>query len=159
MASGWYQQGLEDALDNTLNLDTDTLKVMLVTSSYTYDADHTVVDNGGNDATDPSFNELTVSGYTGGFGGAGRKTTALAMNVDNTNNAVDIELNGGANQTWTSLASGETIGGAILIKEITADTSSRLICFFDVTDTATNGGDVTLTWSALASGGNMTVTV
>ena len=71
MASGWYIQALVDIGNGLIDLDNDTLAVMLVDENYTYDPDHDVVDNGGNDATDPSFNELQgVTNYTDGFGGA-----------------------------------------------------------------------------------------
>lgn len=151
MASGFYQQALCDIASGSIDLDSNTLKIMLVTTSYTYDPDHTVVDNGANNGTDPSFCELSVSGYTGGFAGAGRKTATLTVaSVNNTDNRCDINI---GDLTWTALAGGATIGGAILIKEITNDTSSRVIAYFDLTDTATNGGDITLDFPA--SGGSL----
>jgi hypothetical protein len=49
--------------------------------------------------------------------------------------------------TWVALggAVNDVIAGAILVKEGGAnDTTSRLIAFFDVADTPTNGGDIKL---------------
>jgi hypothetical protein len=40
MASGWYNSGLADVLAGTIVPVTDTLKAILVTSSYTPDKDH-----------------------------------------------------------------------------------------------------------------------
>ena len=154
MASGFYNQGLLDVTNGAIDLDTDTLKLMLVDTSYTFDPDHDVVDNGGNDATDPSFNEIVATNYTVGFSGAGRKTVTITSGVNDTNNRADFAI---ADVTWTALGGGtnDTIGGAILIEERTNDTDSRLIAFFDLTDTPTNGSDVTLDFNSLASGGNI----
>lgn len=148
-----YNQGLADCVSGSINLDTDTLKIMLVDTGYTFDPDHDVVDNGANNATDPSFNEIIATNYTVGFGGGGRKTAAIAAGaVNDASNRVDFDV---TDLTWTALggASNDTIAGAILIKEITNDTLSRLIAYFDLTDTATNGGDITLDFPA--SGGSI----
>lgn len=154
MASGFYNQGLVDVTNGTIDLDTDTVKLMLVDTGYTFDPDHDVIDNGANNATDPSFNEIVATNYTGGFGGGGRKTLTITSGVNDTNNRADFAV---ADVTWTSLGGGtnDTIGGAILVKEGTNDTDSRLIVFFDLTDTPTNGSDVTLDFNSLASGGNI----
>ena len=160
MASGWYNKGLRECVDGTIDLDTDSdLRLMLVDDNYTYDADHEVVDNGGDDATDPSFNEITATNYTGGHQGAGRKQPTITLQENDTDNRVDIAL---SDQTWTSLggATNDTIGGAILMKDGSADdTTARVIAFFDVSDTATNGSDVTLDFLALGSGGNLRLTL
>lgn len=158
MASGWYNKGLFEVSSATIDLISDTTKLMLVDTSYTYDPDHEVVDNGANNATDPSFNELVATSYTGGFAGAGRKTLTITGGENDTNNRADFAI---ADVTWTALGGGvnDTIGGAILIKEGTNDTDSRLIAFFDLTDTPTNGSDVTLDFNALGSGGNLRIAV
>lgn len=145
MASFFYTTGYREILDRTIDLAADTLKLMLVTSSYTPNRDDLVVDAGG--ANDPVDHELNVSGYTRGYGGAGRKTLGTkAFSTDLTNDRVEFTC---ANFTWTALGSGQTIAAAILIKEGGAnDTTSRLIAYFDVTDTPTNGGDITLTVNA-----------
>jgi len=153
MASFWYNLGLKECLDGTIDIDTTTLKVMLVKSGYVPNQDDLVVDAGGaNDAVD---HELTVGGYTPGWGGAGRKTPTITMQANNTDNRVDIAI---ADLTWTALSAGETIAGMILIKEGGAnDTTSRLIAYFDVTDTPTNGGDVTFDFNTLGAGGNLRI--
>ncbi len=157
MASAFYNQAAEDVIDGTIDMDTDTLKIMLLGTSaatYAYDADHTVVDNAANDTTDPSFCELVATNYTGGFAGAGRKTATLAASTDNTNNRAILTI---TDLTWTALggASNDTVTASILIKEITNDTLSRLICYLDFTNTATNGSDFTLDFPAAGSGGSI----
>lgn len=153
MASFWYNTGLKEVVDNTIDIDNDTLKVMLVTSSYVADQDDDVVDAGG--ANDPVDHEINVTGYTPGWGGAGRKTATVTLQANDTDNRVDIAL---ADLTWTALGAGATIDGAILIKEGGAnDTTSRLIAYWDLTSTPTNGGDITLDFLALGSGGNLRI--
>lgn len=144
MASFVYNTAAQEIANSTIDLDTNTLKVMLVTSSYVANRDDLVVDAGGaNDAVD---HEISVTGYTAGWGGAGRKTAVVTTGVDNTNDRAEVYI---ADLTWTSLGAGATIAAAILIKEGGAnDTTSRLIAYFDLTDTATNGGDITLDFDA-----------
>jgi hypothetical protein len=159
MASFMYNQAVEDVLDTTLDL-TSTLKIMLVgTANATYapDRDHTVIDNGANDTTDPSFCELVATNYTGGFAGAGRKTATLAMSTDNANDRAVIAI---TDLTWTALggASNDTVTAGILVKEITNDTLSRLVAYLDFTNTATNGSDFTLDFPAAGSGGSIRFT-
>jgi hypothetical protein len=139
MASKWYGKGLLKVMNGSIDLLNDTIKVILVTSSYTYDADHDF-------ANDVSGNELSVSGYTGGFGGAGRKTLAnKSMADDTTNNRIEFDAD---DLTWTALGAGQTLGGAVLVKEITNDAASEIIAFLDPSDLVLNGSDVTFVWNA-----------
>ncbi len=139
MASAWFNRGKQQILSGGTNLLTDTIKVMLVTSSYTFDADHNFV-------SEVSANEPAVSGYTGGFAGAGRKTLAnKSVTEDDTS---DLAFFDADDLTWSALATGATIGGAILIKEVTNDAASHLLIFMDLADTPTNGGDITIAWNA-----------
>lgn len=158
MASSWYLQGLADCLDDTIDITGDTLKIMLVSDSYTFNKNHTVIDNGANDGTDPSFCELSATNYTGGYGGGGRKTATVTRTVNTTAGRIEYAID---DVTWTSLggASNDTIGGAILVKEITNDAASRLIAFFDVTDTTTPAQDTQLDFRTLANGGNLRISV
>ena len=141
MASGWYNSGLRDVADRTIDLVNDTIKVMLVNASYTPNKDHDFVD-------DVNANELSGTGYTGGFGGSGRKTLgSKAFSTDTANDRVEFT---GAAITWTGINAG-TAAYAIIIKEITNDGASRLIAFLDLDpDVVTNGGDFTLTPDAVA---------
>lgn len=157
MASHFYNLAAQEVISGSIDMDTDTLKIMLVgTSAATYapDKDHTVVDNGANNTTDPSFCELVATNYTGGFAGAGRKTATIADSVDNTNDRAILTI---TDLTWTALggASNDTVTAGILIKEITNDTLSRLVCYIDFTNTATNGSDFTLDFPASGSGGSI----
>lgn len=134
---------VDHSISGTINLLTDTLKVMLVDSTYTGNADDDFVDDG--TANDPASHEISVTGYTPGFSGSGRKTLAGAtMTTDDTNDVVVFDAN---DVTWTALGAGATIGAVILYKNGTSDTDSQLIAKFDPTNAATNGSDVTAQWS------------
>src|SRR5688572_25162730 len=99
--TGWYTDGLRKVTIGTIDMDTSTLKVMLLKTSYTFDRDHTAVS---------SLTEITgVSGYTGGFAGAGRKTATVTTQSNNTDNRAEYAI---ADLTWTALAAGDTIGSA-----------------------------------------------
>lgn len=151
MASGWYSNGVLNCLNGTIDLDTDVIKVMLVDEVYAYDPDHDFVN-------DISANEISATNYTGGFGGGGRKTATVTMQASTANNRVEIAI---ADLTWTALggALNDTVGAAVVIHEITNDAASIPIAYLDFTDTPTNGGNFTLDFTALGSGGNMRITV
>lgn len=84
-----------------LDLSTATLKVRLVTSSYVFSSAHTAWDNGEDDGTDPSYNEVaTGDGYTTGG------ITLTSPSADN--DSIDF-----ADVTWTTLT--KTFRGAILV--------------------------------------------
>lgn len=142
MANFAYNTGSKELWDGTIDLLTNTIKLMLVASGYTADRDDDVIDAGG--ANDPVDHEYDGTGYTGGWGGAGRK--ALASKTITVNKANDRSEFDAADVTWTSLG---PAGGAgdptqlLTIKEgATDDTTSRLIVHSDFSVT-TNGGDVT----------------
>lgn len=120
----------------------DSIKVMLVTTGYTFNPDDRFVSSA-------AGSEISVTGYTGGFGGSGRKTLASrTLSADDTNDRSAFDA---ADVTWTALGSGATIAAAILFKELTSDALSPMIAYFDLVDTATNGGDITLSWSSSPS--------
>lgn len=134
MASGWYNSGLRDVLDRTIDLVGDTLKVILVTSSYTPDKDH--------DFANDLAGELSGTGYTGGFNGSGRKTLAgKAFSTDTTNDRVEWTFDA---VTWSAINAGSP-KYAIVVKEITNDAATRLIAYLDLGTVSTNGGDLTVT--------------
>lgn len=148
MASGWFTKAFA-AMNGLYDLDTDTLKILLLKSTYTFDPDQT-------DVTTLAASECDATNYTGGFGGSGRKTATITSAQDNANNEYHWAI---ADLTWTALggASNNTLGGAALIKEVTNDAGSIPIAFFSFTPFTTNGGDVTLDFLALGSRGNLRI--
>lgn len=155
MASGSYQYGAMNVHNGAIDLDTTTLKAMLIGTGYTFQPDDQKVDIAAT-STDLLGNELTgVSGYTGGHGGAGRQTVTVTMQVNDTSNRLEIAF---ADITWTTLGTGGTIGGVAIVKPGTADDTTAIpIYYFDVTDTPTNGGNITVDFATLAAGGNVQV--
>lgn len=138
MASAWYNKGKYDVMGGSTNLTASGIKCMLVSTGYTFDPDHHFI-------SDVVANEISVVNYTGGFNGSGRKLlTAKTINEDDVN---DLAYFDAADVTWTSLGVGATIGGTVIVRELTADSNSILIAFMDLTDTATNGGDITVSWN------------
>lgn len=140
-SANYYQSGLGKCLDGTIAFLTDTIKTLLVKSSYTPNVDHDFVSD---------VSEISgVSGYTGGFAGAGRKTIASkTITADDTNNRVVMSA---ASVSYSTLGTGDTIGGQVLTKEITNDAASPIIAFNGLAaDVPTNGS--TVTWNFHATG-------
>jgi len=130
---------LAELLKGNVDMDADTLKTLLVQSTNDMDDED---DNVGDITT---LGELSVTGYTGGHGGAGRKTlSSITIAVDDGNNRATFAA---ADQTWTSLASGQTIKGAIFHRAGTASDADALLIGFWPADLPTNGGDVTLAYT------------
>lgn len=124
---------------NGLNLQTATLKVRLVTSSYTFSAAHTAWDNGANNSTDPSFNEVaTGSGYTtGGITLANVVISAANLKYDNV--------------TWSTLT--KTFRAAIIVAigtygSVTDPVLAYLLPDSTPADIVSNGSDYSVIWNA-----------
>lgn len=86
MASLIYNSAIYDASTGAIDFDTDTFKMMLVTSSYTAAKTHT--------KRNAVTNEVTGTGYT-----AGGNAAAATVTKDDTNSRVDITF---AITSWTS---------------------------------------------------------
>lgn len=138
MASSWYDAGRSEVLNGGIVLLTDTIKVVLLSPSYTFSTGHQFI-------SDVVANELSGTGYAGGFAGAGRKALASKTIVKDT--VGHTAYFDAADLTWTAINAG-TIGWAILVKEITNDASSKLIAVLDPSDFTTVGADVTLQFAA-----------
>lgn len=83
--------------------------------------------------------ELSVGGYSP------QTVTSPTINEDTAGDEAEFDC---ADPTFSSLASGQTIGHAAVAKQVGADTTTPaddpLLAVHDVTDTPTNGGDVTV---------------
>lgn len=131
------------------------IQIMLVTTCFLDVAnllDLNLVDDG--TTNDPASYELTVSGY------ARHDLAGLAGFEDDTNDHAGLDA---TNATFSSLASGETIGAAVsyvysssggsIGTQTTSDTGQELLALYDIADTPTNGGDVTIQWADTTDGG------
>lgn len=89
MAGGWYTSAVSKAFTGTLGDITaaSAVKVMLLTSAYTFNVDH--------DFRSDLTNEVAVTGYT-----AGGSVCPVTVTADDTNNRTDIVF-GTSDITWT----------------------------------------------------------
>lgn len=134
MADVIYNSFKRDIMNGSIDLDTDTINVMLVTSTYTPDQDaHTKR----SDVT----NEVSGTGYSAG----GAALAGKAVTVDNTDNEGVFDAN---DLTWST--STITARGAVLYKARGgASSADELICYIDFgSDKSSTAGNFTLQWAA-----------
>lgn len=134
MADVIYNSFKRDIMNGALDLDTDTIKVMLVTSSYTADQDaHTKR----SDVT----NEVSGTGYTAG----GASLANKVVSADNTDNEGVFDADDVA---WTT--STITARGAVLYKSRGgASSADELLCYLDFgSDKISTAGTFTISWNA-----------
>lgn len=138
MASAFYGKFLQSGFDNSLtkiNLASggDTIKVALVTSSYTPDFDT-------HDFFNDITNEVSGTGYTAGGATLGSQTVTL----NTTDNRFVFDA---ADTTWAS--SSIVARGAVVYKSTGVSSTSPLIAYIDFsTDRTSDGGTFQITWSA-----------
>jgi hypothetical protein len=128
MASLLYNSAVDDMARGAIDFDTDTFKVMLVTSSYTPDKD---THDKRNDVT----NEVSGTGYT-----AGGVTSACTVTKDTTNDRVTLSF---AAVSWAS--STITARGAVIYKSTGTASNDNLVAYNDFgSDVASASGTFTV---------------
>lgn len=144
MASFTYNVGSYRIQDGTIDFASDTIEIILVKSTYTPDKDDT-------NSVYSTAEISGVSGYTGGYGGAGRKVLGTKTITNDTTN--DRTVYDAADPSAWTLGVGDTIGGAIIGKKGSADDTTAIPIFFlDFTDVPTNGSTFTLSFDASGIG-------
>jgi hypothetical protein len=129
-----YSTGLQQLVNGDIAWDTSSFKCMLVTSTYTYDADH-------DDRADVT-NEITNTGYTAG----GNAITTVAATVDDANNQIEADAN---DVTFTSLAAGDQPYAAIVYLTTGVAANDILIAYCTLTTPpAPDGNNYTIQWGA-----------
>lgn len=132
----FYNSFTKESLDGTFDLDSNTLKVMLVTSSYTFNRDT-------HDRRDDITNEVTGTGYTAG----GVALTSKLLTQDNTNDRTLFDFD---NPEWGPTASISGIRGAVIYKDTGAAATDPLMCFIDFEgDQTVTGGTFRIALDAL----------
>jgi hypothetical protein len=130
MASFVTNRGARDLSVETsgtqIDWSADTIKARLVASSVTPTKD------------DTSMTGLTAIGTDQTLG-------SKTFTEDTTNDRIVYDA---ADPTWTAVAGGSTVGWVVIFKFVTNDAGSTPIAVIDVTDTATNGGDITVQFSS-----------
>jgi hypothetical protein len=135
MASTAFSRGILKILDGTIDLDTTATKVGLAKSTYAPDPDESSL-------TTFASSEADCTGYTGAFGGAGRKAATITLTEQTASNRVVTII---GDLTWTALggATNNTLGYDVLLREITNDASSVPICALQFSaNVTTNGSDI-----------------
>lgn len=119
------------------NLDAADLRMLLLKSPGAVLATTNFV-------SDISANELTVAGY------ARQALAGETVTEDDTNNFAYLDA---TDPLFASLAAGETITWAALFRFVSTDANSPVYAGYDLADTPTNGGDVTVQFATPANGG------
>jgi hypothetical protein len=128
MASLLYNSAVDDMARGAIDFDTDTFKVMLVTSSYTPDKD---THDKRNDVT----NEVSGTGYT-----AGGVTSVCTVTKDTANDRVTLSF---AAVSWAS--STITARGAVIYKSTGTASNDNLVAYNDFgSDVASASGTFTV---------------
>jgi len=119
---------------NAIDLDTDTIKVMIVTSAYTYSAAHDFID-------DANANQVSGTNYTAG--GTAIAGVTFALDGDNAE-WVHNDI------TWSQHASGFTNGRTFIWYKDTgsAATSPVIMRLTEAADFGNVAGDLVLDGSA-----------
>lgn len=116
--------------DGTIDLDTQDIKVMLVTSAYTPSSAHAFRSS--------VTNEVTGTGYTAGGLSLANKTVTVVSN----SGVFDAD-----NLTWPS--STITARAAVIYRNTGSAATDNLIGYVDfVTDQSSSNGDFTIQWNA-----------
>jgi len=119
--------------NGAVNLNTDTLKILLVTSSYTPNIDTHI-------SLADITNEVVGTGYTAGGQTLQNKTIALDLVNDRAYLTAD-------NPTWSTATI--TAAGAIVYKNSGVANTSYLITYFDFGGNRTStGGDFTVAFDS-----------
>ena len=118
---------------NAPDLDTDTIKVALCTSSYTPSIDN-------HDYFNDITNEVVATGYTAG----GATLASKAVVQDNTNDKATFDA---ADVTWAT--STITARYAIIYKSTGTASTSQLIAYVDFgADKSSDGDNFIISWDA-----------
>ena len=119
------------------DMSSNTIKVMLVTSTFVFDATDTTIA-----AALSGGGELSCSGYTGGFGGSGRKT--LGTKTITQDDALNRAMFGCANITWTGIGTADTYNAFVVFYEpgtAASDSDCIPISYHNVGTRVLDGGD------------------
>jgi hypothetical protein len=134
MASLIYNKGKTEILNGGIDLLNDTIKVALVTSSYTPDKD-----------VHDYFNDITNEASGSGYNPENHPSlTNKAITQDDTNDRAEFDAD---DVTWS--AATLTARGAILYKSTGTDSTSTLIAYIDFgEDFSVSDEDFTIIWDS-----------
>lgn len=130
-----YGQFPRSLMNKEIDMDTDAIKVMLVTSAYVFNKD---THRYKSDIT----NEVTGTGYTAG----GATLASPVLSYDAATDTTNVDY---ADVVWSN--STITARGAVVYDSTPASDATRpLICFIDFeTDQISAGANFTIAWHSL----------
>lgn len=135
-----YNRTKRNALEGDTNFDATVLKCLLLKSSApAFNADHNFVA----DVVAASA-EISVAGY------ARQTLSTKTFTQDDANDRAELKNN---ELSFAALASGQTVGAAVVYREVTTDADSVLVAYYDLPDTPTIGGDIKIQFDGLATAG------
>lgn len=111
----------------------DTIKARLVATSVT-----------------PNKDDTAMTAYTGI--GTDQTVANKTKTKDTTNDKIVFSFDA---VTWSAVTTGSTVGFVVIYKFVTNDAGSTPIAVIDVTDTPTNGSDMTYTPDSTAGAFNL----
>ena len=110
-----------------------------------------LIKTSGNTTTDTEEDVTLMNGFAtlGELVATNYVRKALAsevINEDTANNRAEFDA---TDVVWSSLggATNDTIGALLVYKHVTNDADSIPIAYIELTDTTTNGGDITVSWN------------
>ncbi len=132
MASRMYNRGMFEIINQTTNWATADIRILLVTSTYSFDPDENFVV----DISD----ELSTTNY------ARQAIDNATITEDDTGDSVDLDADDEVFSSLGPASGGPTIGGAVIFRHTGSDATAPVLTFEDLTNTDVNGGDITVTW-------------
>ena len=133
MANVIYNSFKQKIMGNSIDLENDTIKVALVTASYTPDQDN-------HESFADITNEVSGTGYTAG----GATLSNVSVTKDNTDNEGVFDAD---DVTWSN--STITARGAVVYKDSGTPATSWLICYIDFgSDYSSVAGDFKIAWNS-----------
>lgn len=133
MADLVTNKGKFEIMNGVGDLDGADLRILLIKTTIPTAATNFITD----------VVELTVGGY------ARQTLAAKSVTEDDANGMAYMDA---TDPVFTALVAGETIIGACLFRHTGADATAPIYTFYDLTDTPTNGGDVTVQFATPANG-------
>jgi len=129
MASTFYHEAAKLFMTGDIDLETDTIRAMLVDSDYTEDADHDFADDAAAGEYDGAYTRPTLG--------------TVAVTDDDTNDHAEF---GSATITFSSVPAGsKDAKGLVIYKFVTNDADSPLICYCEFSSSIMgNNGDITV---------------
>ena len=152
-ASSFFSKGLQKLMNNSIVLGSDTLKIALLKTSYTFVHTTEFLDTGGNDANDPSFNLLVADDYAP-IDVSGEVSVVVDSVGTGRVNLVISDTNIGAIGGTVN----DTIKAAILYKDTGTPATSPVIgIIFLSSPVTTTGLNINLDFASAAEGGNLRI--